>query len=358
MSDLPSGISLLPSGRFHARFMYKGRSFRSSWDNVKQAEAWMQRTRRELAAGTYVAQDLADPETGKRLPPTFHEYSRNWIAERRLKPRTRAEYTRMLVHLQKRPVSPGPDRQRADQEVALGAGGPDVRKAHVYGLCRAILNGAIDDELIETNPCRIKGAGVMRRRSRTEVPNPDQVEALANAMPTSKYRAMVLLSAWCGLRLGETTELRVKDVVTAGDGFPRDALRVRRAVVHVNGKALVGEPKSEAGIRDVTIPPHIRGDFERYMTTLPEGSEQLLFPATRTGRHMRPSSLYKPFYKAREDVGLASLRWHDLRHYSATAAAQTGATIAEIQARIGHSTAAAMLTSMRPAVATRRSPRR
>ena len=55
---------------------------------------------------------------------------------------------------------------------------------------------------------------------------------------------------------------------------------------------------------------------------------------------MQPSSLYKPFYAARKSVGLPTLRWHDLRHFSATTAAMTGATLAELQGRLGHSTAA------------------
>ena len=58
---------------------------------------------------------------------------------------------------------------------------------------------------------------------------------------------------------------------------------------------------------------------------------------------MAPSALYKPFYRAREAVGLPSLRWHDLRHFSATTAAQTGATLAELQARLGHSTTQAAM---------------
>jgi hypothetical protein len=54
---------------------------------------------------------------------------------------------------------------------------------------------------------------------------------------------------------------------------------------------------------------------------------------------MQPSSLHKQWHKARAQVeGMESLRWHDLRHFSATTAAQTGASLAELQRRLGHST--------------------
>jgi len=47
------------------------------------------------------------------------------------------------------------------------------------------------------------------------------------------------------------------------------------------------------------------------------------------------------FLKAKKAAGRSDLRWHDLRHTGATLAAQAGATTAELQARLGHSTAAA-----------------
>ena len=82
----------------------------------------------------------------------------------------------------------------------------------------------------------------------------------------------------------------------------------------MTGQAVVGDPKSEAGIRDVAIPPHIRSNVKDYLDTIPGKPDRLLFPGTRTGAHMKPSSLYKPWYGAREAVGLRTLRWHDLRH--------------------------------------------
>ncbi len=58
---------------------------------------------------------------------------------------------------------------------------------------------------------------------------------------------------------------------------------------------------------------------------------------------MAPCSLYRVFYRAREAAGRPDLRWHDLRHTGAVLAAQTGATLAELMARLGHSTPGAAL---------------
>ena len=58
---------------------------------------------------------------------------------------------------------------------------------------------------------------------------------------------------------------------------------------------------------------------------------------------MAPSTLYKVYYPAREAAGRKDLRWHDLRHTGAVLAAQTGATLAELMGRLGHTTPGAAM---------------
>jgi integrase len=68
----------------------------------------------------------------------------------------------------------------------------------------------------------------------------------------------------------------------------------------------------------------------------------LLFPSAGGG-HLAPSTLYRSFYPARKAAGRPDLRWHDLRHTGAVLAAATGASLAELMARLGHSTAGAAM---------------
>jgi len=70
--------------------------------------------------------------------------------------------------------------------------------------------------------------------------------------------------------------------------------------------------------------------------------EALVFPAAHGG-HMSPATLYRHFYPARKVAGRPDLRFHDLRHTGAVLAAATGATLAELMARLGHSTVSAAL---------------
>lgn len=113
------------------------------------------------------------------------------------------------------------------------------------------MNTAVEQEHIAINPCRIRGAGRSASRHAIRPATVAEVSAIAEAMP-ERYRMMVHLAAWCALRFGELTELRRKDI-----DLKRGVVRVRRAVTWPGGQPEVGTPKSVAGIRDITIPPHL-----------------------------------------------------------------------------------------------------
>ena len=100
---------------------------------------------------------------------------------------------------------------------------------------------------------------------------------------------------------------------------------------------MVKEPKSEAGIRDVNIPPHLLPMVREHLLdhTAP-GPDGLLFPSKNDPtQHLRQSRLTRVYYPARKAAGRPDLRFHDLRHTGAVLAAQTGATLAELMGRLG-----------------------
>lgn len=156
----------------------------------------------------------------------------------------------------------------------------------------------------------------------------------------ARLTLMVLMAAWCALRYGELTELRRGDIDTRNG-----VIRVRRAVVSTKGGFVVKAPKSSAGNRDVHIPPHLLPAVRTHLLehTAP-GPDGLLFPAAGDPlQHLRQSTFIKSYYPAREAAGRPDLRFHDLRHTGAVLAAQAGGTLAELMARLGHSTPAAAM---------------
>jgi integrase len=107
---------------------------------------------------------------------------------------------------------------------------------------------------------------------------------------------------------------------------------------------VVGSPKSEAGVRDVSIPPHLLPLIEQHLQQhVDTNREALLFPA-QTGGHLRSASArHEAFRAARVVAGRPDLTIHGLRHTGATLAAATGAILAELMRRLGHSTAVAAM---------------
>jgi integrase len=115
-------------------------------------------------------------------------------------------------------------------------------------------------------------------------------------------------------------------------------------VVRTEGGKVAKDPKSEAGKRPVAIPPHLMPAVRDHLRDhAAPGRSGLMFPAAQKGDQLAPSSLYRVYYPAREKAGRPDLRFHDLRHTGAVLAASTGATLAELMARLGHSTPGAAL---------------
>ena len=117
-----------------------------------------------------------------------------------------------------------------------------------------------------------------------------------------RYAAMILLASWCALRFGELTELRRHDIDLDADKRI-GVIRIERAVVRTEDGFAVTTPKSDAGTRDVAVPPHLVPVIQAHLAVHvgPE-PDALLFPAHHGG-HLAPSTLYRRFYAAREAAG-------------------------------------------------------
>lgn len=345
-------ITRLPSGRYRARYTGPDATLHngpSTFDTRQDAEAWLTDERRLVSAGVWTSPEAR--KRGQRDRLTFGKYADAWLRDRDLKPRTRQHY-RALLDKQLYPTFATvpladitPESVRA-WHALTGPSKPTLR-AHAYGLLRTILATAERDGLILSNPCHIRAGGQARRVHKVKPLTLEELGRLVDAMP-ARYRAMTLLAAWCALRFGELAELRRKDV-----DLRNGVIHVRRGVVRVNGQTIVGTPKTDTGIRDVAIPPHLLPVLKEHIADhVAFGKDALLFPAA-DGEHLAPSTLYgkaptrtRPgygFYAARVAAGRPDLRWHDLRHTGAVLAAATGATLAELMARLGHSTPGAAM---------------
>lgn len=234
---------------------------------------------------------------------TLGDYSATWLDSRELKPRTRLLYRGLLDALILPDLGDAPLDRISPTTVRNWYAGLDestpTRRAHAYSLLRAIFATAVTDDEVPTNPCRIRGAGKAKKARTTRVASLAELEVIVDTLPP-RYRAMALLAAWCGLRFGELAELRRGDV-----DLPAGAVRVERAVTSRDGQVFVGDPKSEAGKRTVSIPPHLRTVLDDHLAQHVGGAKDaLLFPA-HSGKHLAPTTLHPHWSAARQAAGRA-----------------------------------------------------
>jgi integrase len=287
-------VRRLPSKRWHASYAGPDLARHSApytFDTKLDAEAWLTDERRIIASGNWIAPNRRREAKEALLPPTLADYSAGWLKSRTLRARTRHHYQQMLErqlndlgHLRLTMITPTVVR---NWYTALGPGTP-VLRAQAYSLLRTILNSAVAEQLIPSNPCVLRGAGSAKTSHKPRPATLTELAAIAQHMP-DRLRLAVLISAWCGLRFGELAELRRSDI-----DLKARVIHVRRAVVRVPGQpTAVGKPKSDAGIRDVAIPPHLVPESKQHLSEHVEfGRDALLFPG-HGGGHLAPSALYR-----------------------------------------------------------------
>jgi integrase len=325
------------SGRVQASYIADdGRRYYCphTFDTRTDAEGWLANEKKLIDMGEWTPPGVrAQAVAGISL----REYSAQWMAQRKLTPKTRHLYeglltSRILPQLGAeglKSITPATVR-------SWWVGLPDTptRNNQAYRLLRAMFNTAIEDKLVRENPCQIKSAKQPAPRE-VQALTPEELNVVAGVVP-EKYRAAVLVTAWCGLRFGELIELRRRDVQTIS-GYT--TLKIRRAATMVGAKLVTGVPKTAAGVRDVTIPPHVAEILKQHMRDYTDpGPDALVFTSVR-GRRLHKDTFSLAVKRGYAAVG-KDMRVHDLRHIGATYAAQAGATTKELMRRIGHTTPA------------------
>ncbi|MFF9310771.1 tyrosine-type recombinase/integrase [Streptomyces sp. NPDC014748] len=283
----------------------------------------------------------SDPDAGA---VNFADYATAWLRDRNLADRTR-ERSESVIRLHILPtfgagtmadVTTARVRSWRGKLLAAGVGEPTVVKA--YQLLRALMNTAVDDELIRRNPCRIKGA------DRYDVPERPvrsvaEVFAVADAI-ASRYRLLVLLAAFTTLRFGELAALRRRDIHLEGL-----TVSVRRSQAELqDGRLFDKAPKSAAGVRAVSFPAELLDDVTRHLDQFAApGRDGHVFIGPQGGQ-LRRSNFRDDWVAARKAAGVTSeLHFHDLRHTGNTLASTAGASTRELMTRMGHSSSRAAL---------------
>ena len=328
-------IRRLASGRWQARYRDGGGRMVTApqtFHTKSDASRFLATVEADLARGTYL-----DPRAGQ---VTLAAWTAEWLAgdpSKRATTKARDEYA-MRVHflpsLGHRPIgslTPLDVRRAVDALAAKVA--PATVRTNV-GVLRAVLNAAVEADLISRSPVRgikLEAAPPCERPTLT----PEQLEALAAEVP-GRYRALVLLAGVVGQRWSELVGLRVGSV-----NFLARTVTIRETISEVGGRHAVDMTKSKSSGRTLSLPAFLIDELAEHLSLYRPGAgrDDLVFTGPKGGT-LRRSFAARTFNPAVARAGLPDeLTFHGLRHVAASFLVDAGEHPRVIQHRLGHATA-------------------
>lgn len=182
-------------------------------------------------------------------------------------------------------------------------------------------------------------------------------------LPTNyQFKALFRLAIYGGFRLGEILALTWKDI-----DYETNTIHIRHSTGRSNEGQYIKEPKTKTSVRDVTLPQSCFDTLKEWykqeknlateLGTQWQGKHGKMFDSSfifiqNDGKQMNSHTPYHKFktiisrYNEQcddEDKKLPSIRFHDLRHTSATLMLSENVDIETVSHRLGHSKASITL---------------
>jgi integrase len=324
----------LPSGRWQARYPGPdGRDYPASetFATKTDADRWLAMVEADMLRGEWV-----DPRSGETI---FSEWVDQWLRSNPTKrPTTLARdesvlRTHFLPLLGPRPLASITRLDvRRTVDVMTARVSPATARTN-YGVLSAVLNAAVEADMIARSPCRGIVLATAPRRERPTL-SPEELARLAAELP-ERYRPTVYLAGVLGLRWSEIVGLRVRRV-----NFLDRTLTVSETVSEVGGKLLVGaDTKSSASQRTIAVPPFMLEMLAAHLARRERpGPDEFVFLGPKGGL-LRRSFEARHFLPAAKRAGLDGLSFHGLRHAAASLLIESGEHPRVVQHRLGHATA-------------------
>jgi integrase len=296
-------------------------------DTRTDARNWAHDREAEVRGGTYT-----DPHAGAL---TLHHYVDRWLKTYR-KSAGRVDQVQRTLRLHILPaLGDTPLRDLSPRVIQEWVWDMTDRKIvatsvrNYASTLAKILNDAVEDELIPKSPYRkiqLPALGVDQRRFL------DQAEAdhLIAETP-DRYRALVILALASGGRWGELTGLR-------RDRFNplRGTIDIVESLHELGGRFWFDRPKTPRSRRTIPLPKHAVAVLNNHIHTYGVGRDNLIFSTPSGSPLGRANFRAKVFAPACARAGITGLRFHDLRHTSASWLLDAGIPIVAVSQRLGH----------------------
>ena len=314
------------------------RIFRTVKGTKKQAQALMDKMKVELERG-YVH----DPSNMK-LADWMHQWLDYYLPN--IAATTRTNYKRDierhiipdLGHVQLRLITPMVVQSWVnDLTTKKGLSPKSVR--NIFLNLKSAMGKAVILRMLPYNPCEGTVLPKSVKYKATIYTVKEMNDMLTLARGTDMY-VPVLLATNLGLRRGEVLALRWEHI-----DFEQGIVHIRENTVISDKGPLTKEPKSAAGIRDISIGTQLLKELKQMHTNYLRNKLAMgkafkdsgLVFSQEDGRGYRPESLTQMWSRFLEKNNLKKIRFHDLRHSCATAMLEAGVDPKTVQTRLGHS---------------------
>lgn len=313
-----------PDGRVHSR----------SFARKVDAERFLAIVETDRSRGTWV-----DPIRARQ---TLEAWTKQWRASKvDLRPSTLARLDSTL----RAQVLPEFGPRRLDtignaevrawiaRMTAEGRSATTIRKA--YFALNDLLAAAVADRRLTFNPAQDVRLPAERYEEQRFLA-PDDIARLLEAVSADRYRALVRVAVYGGLRFGELAALRRGSVNPL-----RGRVSVTETLVDVAGHLSLGPPKTRNSRRTVPLPRSIVTGLEEHLVEFvaPE-DDAFVFTGPEGGPLRRSLFRSRVWLPAVSAASLEGLRFHDLRHTFVALWIAAGANPKEVSVRASHSSVA------------------
>lgn len=214
---------------------------------------------------------------------------------------------------------------------------------YYHRVLKNIFSRAVEWRIIKDNPVSsIKKPKVVQKQ--TEVYNKKNVRFLFMALEKEPlmWQVFIKLVLTTGMRRGELLGLEWEHV-----DLEEGIVSVKQAITYMKDTGYdIKEPKTQNSVRKLSLPVPVLNELKKYrklslenrMKTddMWEGGEWFFLFTATNGKSLNPSSVYTWWRRFIEKNNLPYIRFHDLRHTSATLLINQGAHIKTISSRLGH----------------------
>lgn len=206
-----------------------------------------------------------------------------------------------------------------------------------YRTLNRALEVAVESERIARNPMTGVSAPRINRRVMRFLTS-EEVGAVAAAIEP-RYRAFVLVAAYCGLREGELRALRRRHINPL-----HRSIAIVEQIDERDGDGFEPLSTKNDTPRRAVLPAFLATELadhlDRWVASQPDA---FVFTAPNGGPIRIENFRRRVWNPAFVKAGIPAIRLHDLRHTCASLAINAGADIKALQAMLGHSSAAITL---------------